>query len=141
MFLFTILWGDGGDGGRGGWGGQGRQGRWGRGIEEGRGQKAEGRRVQFGWGFKPHPIASHQIEDSGGGLKPLLPLVARSTRTDSFCPGALVLLPSLKLILAVLPQFPIPYSLFPIPHSPFPIPYSLFPIPRYQIVAILETFP
>jgi len=39
--------------------------------EEGRRQKAEGRRMQCSVGFRPTLIASHQIGDFGGGLKPL----------------------------------------------------------------------
>ncbi|NER26449.1 MAG: hypothetical protein F6J89_02180 [Symploca sp. SIO1C4] len=56
--------------------------------EKGRGQEAEGRRGQYAGGFNQPAIASHQIEDCGGGLIPLLPTVARSTRAvpSALCP-------------------------------------------------------
>jgi hypothetical protein len=73
-------------------------------CEEGRRQRAEGRRMQCSLGFRPRLIAGHQIfssrryaNDFGGGLKPLLPLVAGRGQETEF-PSAFCLLPSAFLV-------------------------------------------
>jgi hypothetical protein len=66
-------------------------------CEEGRRQRAEGRRVQYSLGFKPRLNDRHQIFDFGGGLKPLLPLVAGRGQETEF-PSAFCLLPSAFLV-------------------------------------------
>ena len=53
---------------------------------EGRGQKAEGSNMVGA--SDPLPIASHQNGNFGGGLKPLLPAVARSSTAEASADAA-----------------------------------------------------
>ncbi|PHJ63550.1 hypothetical protein VF14_19640 [Nostoc linckia z18] len=57
--------------------------------------------MQCSLGFRPRLIAGHQIFDFGGGLKPLLPLVAGRGQETEF-PSAFCLLPSAFLVNRLL---------------------------------------